>query len=250
MATKGLTNKEQRFAKAVADGATQASAYSSVYSAEGSASTQRANGHKITKKPRVAEEIQRLRRLPAVDDYAGIKKQMIERLLDIAENGKNSVSQHRAILALIRYADEGVERQPAKDPVPDVEQLLRELRADIEVKSSAELITQADTVGVHVDKTPPVQVEDLRVEDDYGLVPDKPQQPRLVNTGCQISELAKEKALIGEREPDSSIARTGYTAAPGADLEASGSLPGYRREMIAGRFPPQYRWVPIVDEED
>jgi hypothetical protein len=262
MPTKGLTNKEQRFAKAVAAGATQGAAYRSVYSAEGSAATQRANGHRIAKKAHVSEEIRRLRYLPAVDDYAEIKKQMIERLLDIAENG-NATAQHRAILALIRYADDGVERQPAKDPVPDVEQLLRELRANIEVESPEDQIAQVNPIGIHcLEKTPPVQAQSLRVEDNYGMVPDKARQGRLVNTAEARTEaypITREAEIRAQHEyvcrsreevrrltEEKVLEETAPTAYP----PACGPQPGYRREMIRGRFPPQYRWVPIVEEED
>src|SRR5215471_8167577 len=127
MSAKELTNKEQKFAQVAAAGATQAAAYAAAYSDKASSATQRANGHRIAKKPHVAAEIKRLRRLPAVDDYAGIKKQMIERLLEVAENDRNSVAQHRSIVTLIRYADEGALRQAAKGPTPNIEDLVREL---------------------------------------------------------------------------------------------------------------------------
>jgi hypothetical protein len=294
MATKGLTNKEQRFAKAAAAGASQAAAYAAAYSAQGSTATQRANGHRIAKKPHVAEEIQRLRRLPAIDDYVNIKKEMILRLLDIAENGKNSVAQHRAILTLLQYSEKGVERQPAEAPVPSIEQLLKELRADIEVESFEDLIAQVNRMGTHVCKKPPAQAESVHIEDDYGLVPDKALQPRLVNTaearaeayrvtreaeirahqqhversraevqrltelyrqqqqnaaGSPMSEQANEKGHVGDKDPDSSIADTS-SAVPRAYVQTSGPRPGYRREMIPGRFPPQFRWVTIIEEEE
>ena len=86
MPAKELTSKEQKFAQVAAAGATQAAAYAAAYSDKASPATQRANGHRIAKKAHVAAEIKRLRRLPAADDYVGIKKQMIERLLEIAEN--------------------------------------------------------------------------------------------------------------------------------------------------------------------
>src|SRR5215471_14627941 len=127
MPARELTDKERRFARALAAGASQAWAYCEIYSREASRSTQRANGHHIAKRPLVMEEIKRLRRLPAVDDYAGIKTKMIERLLEVAENDRNSVAQHRSIVTLIRYADEGALRQAAKGPTPNIEDLVREL---------------------------------------------------------------------------------------------------------------------------
>jgi hypothetical protein len=77
MAGRELTSKEKEFAQMLAAGASQASAYSAVYSRKASRSTQRANGHRIARRDRVKEEIKRLRRLPAVDDYTAIKTKMI-----------------------------------------------------------------------------------------------------------------------------------------------------------------------------
>jgi hypothetical protein len=280
MPAKELTNKEQKFAKAAAAGATQAAAYAAAYSDKASAATQRANGHRIAKKPHVAAEIKRLRRLPAADDYAGIKKQMIERLLELAENDKNSVAQHRAILTLIKYADEGsVRQQAAKGPAPNIEELLRELSAGVEAESSEDLIADGGTIAAgDLTKTLPVQIED-----DCRVVPDKPQQTRLVNTaeayrvnreaeirahqeyirqsraeverltalyrqqqqqaaGGTMSDPVKEEEIVAE---GSQVAITGPPCAPvpRAYQQASGPRPGFRREMIPGRFPPQSRWV-------
>jgi hypothetical protein len=117
MPGRELTDKDRHFARALAAGASQAAAYAAVYSAKGSAATQRANGHHIAKKPLVMAEIKRLRRLPAVDDYAGIKTKMIERLLEIAENDSNSVvAQHRAIATLIKDAEGGARQKSTEEP--------------------------------------------------------------------------------------------------------------------------------------
>jgi phage terminase small subunit len=177
MPAKELTNKEQKFAKVAAAGGTQAAAYAAAYSDKGSPATQRANGHRIAKKPHVAAEIKRLRRLPAADDYAGIKRQMIELLLQIAENG-SSVARHRAIVTLIKYADEGAVRQAAKAPI--IEDLVRRLTADAELKSSEDQIPGVETIGTDdLENTLPFRVSSF--EDDRGLIPDKPRLTRPVS---------------------------------------------------------------------
>jgi hypothetical protein len=79
-------------------------------------------------------EIKRLRRLPAVDDYAGIKTKMIERLLEVAENDASATARHRAIQTLLRYAQEGAERHVTSDPETDIAALVRELTADVELR--------------------------------------------------------------------------------------------------------------------
>jgi hypothetical protein len=287
MSAKELTNKEEKFAKEIAAGATQPAAYAAVYSEKSSTATRRANGFRIAKKPRVAAEIKRLRRLPAVDDYAAIKKQMIERLLDLAENDRNSVAQHRAIVTLIKYADEGAERQAAKGPAPSIEELLKELTA---VESSKDRRAAGEAIEMGDLTTRSVQVED-----GYGLRLDKPQQTRLVNTAeartdayhitreaeirthqeyvrrskeevrrltelyrqqqetaeSPMSEPVKEEGLVGEKHQDSSTAGSACPVVEAADLQTSASRPGFRREMIPGRFPAQFRWVPIlVGEQD
>jgi hypothetical protein len=281
MRAKELTNKEQRFAKAAAAGATQAAAYAAAYSDKARAATQRANGHRIAKKPHVAAEIKRLRRLPAADDYAGIKKQMIERLLELAENDKNSVAQHRAIVTLIKYADEGAVRPAAKNPVPNIEELLRELSAGVEAESSEDRIADGGTIAAgDLTRTLPVQIKD-----DCRVVPAKQELPRPVNAaeayrvnreaeirahqeyirqsraeverltalyrqqqetaGPTLSEPANEDGLVGETDRDPSIDGSACVAVQ----RQGGTRPGFRREMIPGRFPPQYRWVPLVEGE-
>jgi hypothetical protein len=290
MPAKELTNKEQKFAKVAATGATQAAAYAAAYSDKGSPATQRANGHRIAKKPHVASEIKRLRRLPAVDDYAGIKKQMIQTLLQIAENGKNSVAQHRAIVTLIKYADEGAVREAAKGPAPNIEELLRELSVGVEADSSEERLADGGTIAAgDLTRTLPVQVKE-----DYRVVPDKQESPQVVSAaeakaeadrdnraaeiraqqefirrsraevqrltelyrqqqetaGPTMSEPAKEEGLGGEKHQDSSIAGSACAAVPTADLQYSGRRPGFRREAIPGRFPPQYRWVPVFEGDE
>jgi hypothetical protein len=230
----------------------------------------------------VAAEIKRLRRLPPVDDYAEIKKQMIERLLEIAENSKNSVAQHRAITSLIRYADEAAVRQAAKDPVPSIEELLRELSVGVEAEPSEERIADGGTIAAgDLMRTLPVQVKD-----DFRVVPDKQEPPRLVNaaeahrvtreaestarredlhqSGAEVqrltelyqqqqeaaaptlSEPANEDGRVGEADRGPSIAGSACAAVQ----RQGGTRPGFRREMIRGRFPPQYRWVPFVEAEE
>jgi hypothetical protein len=134
MAERELTTKEQKFAKAVALGSSQCEAYSRVYSADASRATKRANGHNISKRPRVAKEIKRLRRLPAVDDYTTIKTKMIERLLEIAENDGSATARHRAIQTLLKYAEEGAERHVTSDPETDIAAIVKELTADVEAQ--------------------------------------------------------------------------------------------------------------------
>jgi hypothetical protein len=290
MPAKELTNKEQKFAKVAASGATQAAAYAAAYSDKGSAATQRANGHRIAKKLHVAAEIKRLRRLPAVDDYTGIKKQMIERLLEIAENGKNSVAQHRAIVTLIRYADEGAERRRAKDPVPSIEDLVRELTANVEGESPEDRITDVESIG-HGESQSTLPFQERSLEDDYGDVLDKPQLARPVSAAeakveafrvareeeikahqaavrrnreevqrltelyrqqqetaaSPMSEPAKEVGAVSEEAQDAECAST---AVPRPYLQAAGPRPGFRREMIPGRFPPQFRWVPDLEGDE
>jgi hypothetical protein len=296
MSAKELTNKEEKFAKEIAAGATQPAAYAAVYSEKSSTATRRANGFRIAKKPHVAAEIKRLRRLPAVDDYAAIKKQMIERLLALADNDRNSVAQHRAIVTLIKYADEGTERQAAKGPAPSIEELLRELNVSVEAERSEDRIAKVEIIGTKdLEKTLPVQVRSLHSEDDCRVVPYKPQPPWLVKAaetrgeayhvtreteiraqqesvrrsrdevrrltalyleqqqeaaGPPPSEPAKEEELVGEKHQDSSIVGSGFPAVPTADPQNSGRRPGFRREAIPGRFPRQYRWVPVLEGDE
>jgi hypothetical protein len=147
MTAKGLTRKEQKFAGMLAAGATQAEAYAAAYSAEASKETKRSNGHRIAKKAHVAAEIKKLRNRPAVDDFANIKVRMIEKLLELSVDNTNSVAQHRAIVTLLKYADDGAERQVTKDLAPDLAALLDELTADAEVPAPLDPMEEIETVA-------------------------------------------------------------------------------------------------------
>jgi hypothetical protein len=294
MAARELTPKEQQFAKAVALGSSQCEAYSRVYSADASRATKRANGHNISKRPRVAKEIKRLRCLLPVDDYAGIKTKMIERLLEIAENDSNSVAQHRAIVTLIKYADGGAGQKSTKEPV-NVAELVRELLADLEPEASVEWPEEPAAIADDDLMTPSVQVNEPRVEKERELLLDKPQLTRPVNPAYAAAEAkaeaframreaetrAHEESIRRSREEvrritaiyreqgeaalsrassaeepvteaarDSSIDPSECGALPLAYRQASGPRPGYRRETVPGRFPPQYRWVPCFEGDE
>jgi hypothetical protein len=200
MAERELTNKEQQFAKAVASGSSQCEAYSRVYSADASRATKRANGHNVSKRPRVAKEIKRLRRLPAVDDYAGIKAKMIERLLEIAENDARATARHHAIIALLRYCEEGAARQVTSDPETDIAALVRELTADVEVRASLDRIVGDKTLADgDLAETPSVQVSEPHVEEERDLLLDTSQLTRPVNPAYAAAE-AKRQAFRAMRD--------------------------------------------------
>ena len=157
MAEKELTNKEREFAKVLVAGATQAEAYAAAYSAEGSKATKRANGFRISKRCHVAAEIKKLRHRPAIDDYTAIKTKMIERLLELADNDGNSVAQHRAIVTLLKYADESAERQVAKELDPEIAALVDELTSNAAPHDSLDSDEVETLAAGDIAETVPVQ---------------------------------------------------------------------------------------------
>jgi hypothetical protein len=61
---------------------------------------------------------------------------------------------------------------------------------------------------------------------------------------------ATENGLVPEGVQGVSIDGSDCAAVPRAYQQASGPRPGFRREMMPGRFPPQFRWVPIFTSDE
>jgi hypothetical protein len=68
-----LTEKERRFAAALASGLGPTAAYRQVYSSSAGSRAAQANGRQVAKRERVIAEVERLRRYPPADNYNGIR---------------------------------------------------------------------------------------------------------------------------------------------------------------------------------
>ena len=68
-----LTEKERRFAEALVSGLGPTAAYRRVYSSLAGNRAAQANGRKVAKRPRVLDELERLRKYPPADSYSAIQ---------------------------------------------------------------------------------------------------------------------------------------------------------------------------------
>jgi hypothetical protein len=84
-----LTEKERRFAAAIASGLGPTRAYKEVYSALAGNRAAQANGRQVAKRERVIAEIERLRRYPAPDNFNALQELAITKLIDMAQ-GQNT----------------------------------------------------------------------------------------------------------------------------------------------------------------
>jgi hypothetical protein len=107
-----LTQKESRFAAALASGVGQAQAYRLVYSSRAGNRAAQANGRQVAMRARVKAEVERLRRYPSPDNFAGIREYAIAKLIDMAESDLNPAVRHRALTTLLEHGGKGLQHPP------------------------------------------------------------------------------------------------------------------------------------------
>jgi hypothetical protein len=112
MATE-LTVKERAFAQLIIEG-TKTAAYRKVYSARGSAATQAVNAYKLSKKPKIKQEVARLLRQREflADDYARIREVAVAGLTEMFLQESDPRLRLRAASILLGYADAGLKLHP------------------------------------------------------------------------------------------------------------------------------------------
>lgn len=132
--TRTLSKKEKQFADALASGLSPTDAYRTIYSSTAGNRTAQANGRQVARRQRVIEEVERLRRNPSPNNFHALKEFAVEKLLKMAESDPDPRLRHRATTTLLRYANEGLRRQPpppqtASEPraKPDRNAIIKEL---------------------------------------------------------------------------------------------------------------------------
>ena len=157
MAVTGfLRAKERLFAEKLADGLGPTDAYKSVYSTSSSSRTAATNGGKIAKRPRVVEEVQRLRQNPPPNNFRAIKEFAVEKLLKMAESDPNPTARHRAMATLLKYADSGLRRQPAPQQSPQLT-----LGAHKTKLSRDQILKELKSLYTQGLRTPPAQIRSV-----------------------------------------------------------------------------------------
>jgi hypothetical protein len=109
-----LTEKERRFAAAIASGMGPTAAYRYVYSNSAGNRAAQANGRQVARRERVAQEIERQRRYPA-NNFSALQEFAITKLIDMAQGDLNPAVRHKAMTTLLEHADRGL-RQPPPPP--------------------------------------------------------------------------------------------------------------------------------------
>jgi hypothetical protein len=130
-----LTEKEKRFAAALAAGLGPTAAYRQVYSSVAGNRAAQANGRQVAKRERVIAEVERLRRYPPAENFRAIQDYAVAKLIDLAENDANPMVRHKAMISLLEHAQEGLRQpqppQPAAIPPDkklDKSKIIAELR--------------------------------------------------------------------------------------------------------------------------
>jgi hypothetical protein len=172
--TGKLTRKEKRFAAAIAAGETMAEAYARTYSSRAGRHAAESNARQVLKRPRVAAEVQRLRRHPPAENFAALREFAIEKLVEMAESDANPMARHKALSTLLEHSEEGL-RRPAPPPAVvtpdnsvDRRKIIEELHKLYEKALGPKQLAQNES-------EPEALVNDQWDEDDITAKPDDGQ---------------------------------------------------------------------------
>ena len=169
-ASKGLTGKQRRFAREVAQGATKADAYRKAYKANPAPSSLRADPYRIAANPRVAAEIEALQlaeQAAALQTPAQLRALVIQTLVQTAIDPETKPAvrvQAAKVLGTVTEVAAFTERKEVRTISSSEDaraRVMAEIKAlmlgtgeaeDIEAKTLLdELASPADTVGEYQD---------------------------------------------------------------------------------------------------
>ena len=229
MATE-LTFKERTFAQLVVEG-TKSEAYRRVYSAKGNSRTQATNAYKISKRPKVKQEVARLLRqrltlLRSPHDAEAQAEHIAARLLELTKSPEPEVAL-RAIAQWGKLAEAGVfkpsavelhtanRRQPSVD---ERRQIVNQLRA-LYQKALPKPQNFAEQLGQPITELPKPHDSDIDVEpaDTASTVP--PQAMVVVDASYE------EPFAVND------------------SMKRPEPVEKFRLAPIPGYFPPRYRRV-------
>jgi hypothetical protein len=254
MATE-LTVKERAFAQLILQG-TKTAAYRNVYSDRGSPATTAVAAYKLSKRPKIKNEVARLlrqREFPA-DDYARIRDVAVAGLTEIFLQESDPRLRAKVGSVLLAYADAGLKLHPVPTEKERKYDELNRLLVEVAAERQGVLSREQEPPIVEVEQTdllPPESLEEAS-EGEALEVPDASMGDMDAEWGLATQEAAAalpmmrpatENGPVPEGVQGVSIDGSNCAAIPRAYLQASGPRPGFRREMIPGRFPPQSRWV-------
>jgi hypothetical protein len=273
MATE-LTVKERAFAQLIIEG-TKTAAYRKVYSDRGSPATTAVAAYKLSRKPKIKNEVARLlrqREFPA-DDYARIRDVAVAGLTEIFLQESDPRLRAKVGSVLLAYADAGLKLHPVPTEKERKYDEFNRLLAEVASERQGVLSREQEPPIVEVEQTDLLPAESLEeVSEGEALeVPDASMceitaaTEVLMDAGsglatqeaaaaAPIAGPATENGLVPEGVQGGSIDGSDCSAIlspiPRAYQQASWPRPGFRREMIRGRFPPQFRWVPDLEGDE
>jgi hypothetical protein len=211
-----LTTKERAFAQLMIAG-TKADAYRRVYSAKGKPATQAVAAYRLSKKPKIQKEVERLlqhRAFPA-DDYKRLQETSIAGLTEIFLHDPDPRVRLETGSILLNYADAGLKSHPEPS-----------------TKERA-----FDEITRYVEDAARKHREALGREPEQALIAELAEEE-----AAPLVEVAVEGGPPGgeggEPEPDE-------PARIEASCAAEQPAAAFRWELVPGYFPPKRRRVPI-----
>jgi hypothetical protein len=220
-----LTPKERLFAQLIVL-SSKSAAYRSVYSAKGTPATQAVNAYKLSRKPKIRAEVDRLLRQRAcpADDYARVRDVAVAGLTEILIQEPDPRLRVKAGSILLDYANTGLRLHPEptdkERKYDEIIHLLDELMQERQLTASRE----QEPLAVEVERT------------DAGLLPLQ----------------AGDEALGGgdlKAEPPVTAGPGNLEAPMNAETKDSAPEEGFKVVPVPGYFPPRFRRirVPLSD---
>jgi len=164
-----LTPKQRKFAKLVADGMTQADAYTEVWGrGEGTAKTRGEVACRMANRPEVVEAIEQFQlKMEPVVDLRQLRAEMLASIRWLARESPDQRVRLAAAIDLRNYADERQERERkllAKSPV-SAESLLAEL-AELRSRKAAPQTLELEAVPAGGPNSAPESSAEVREDAD------------------------------------------------------------------------------------
>jgi len=189
-ASKGLTGKQRRFAREVAQGATKADAYRKAYKPTATRATLEGEPYRVASNPRVAAEIQALmlaEQAQALQTPAQLRALVIQTLVQTAIDPETKPAvrvQAAKVLGTVTEVAAFTERKEVRTISSSEDaraRVMAEIKAlmlgtgdaeDIEAKTLLDELSASDTVGEYEDVQDVDSYEDDTAEDPQDAIKD------------------------------------------------------------------------------
>jgi hypothetical protein len=205
MATE-LTVKERAFARLVIEG-TKTAAYRKVYSDRGSPATTAVAAYKLSKKPKIKQEVARLlrqREFPA-DNYARIRDVTVAGLTEIFLQEPDPRLRAKVGSVLLAYAGAGLKLRPVptekERKYDELMQLLEELAPErpgvISLEPEPPVTEKEQTEAILVE----VKCDNEASEQDAVKIPDRATADDTTGLDVPTGAVSEAPEMVAEYEP-------------------------------------------------